>query len=291
MRVAAIVALLLAMIAAPACKCRPQSGQVQSLIPRGTPPSYDQVAAAYNLRIDPLTRLTAPVVVRLKYRDQDGRDQEEQVEGRYSFVRPRKMLLSLGKAGQIMAYLGGNAGKYWWIELGENKRAIVGDHDKADVARLASVGIPVHPLDLIELLGTSALPTHSDRESIQWTADGRHLLVQVPGRIGSRRFTLDPETYRPSRIELIDEQERVVASSDLAKYESVSIRGAGPEAVHPWIATDLHIVADSGFTQAHIEFGKSEIDPSKPKVIEFDLARLLAHYEVERVRDLDAPVR
>jgi len=114
------------------------------------------------------------------------------------------------------------------------------------------------------------------------------LVLTTEARFGSRRLSLNPDDYRPSRIELLDDKGFVVASSDLSKYESVAIRGARPETVHPWIATDLRIVAESGKTQAHIEISSPEITPDRPRPSEFDLQHLLEVCDVKDVRLLDA---
>jgi len=239
--------------------------------------------------VDPLNRLTAAVVLRLDYRDEDGVQHLEQVEGRCEFVRPRQFVLTLRKVSQDIAILGSDPERFWWIELGDRKRALVGEHEKTGAERLAVAGVPVHPLDLIELMGITPLPLQPSVGQVAASPEG--LVVTLPGRIGSRRMIFHSSDYRPSRIELIREDGAVAAAADLSKYAKVAMRGAGPEAIHPWIATDAVIVASGGTTHGHLELATPEIDPSRPRPGVFDLAKWLKAKGVEEVLQLGEPVR
>lgn len=279
-------AALLAAVSIVLCGCRSaQPGALQVDPQRVWPgplPVYEDVARAYNVRVDPLTRLSVAIVLRLSYRDVDGVKHEEQVEGRCDFVRPRQLLLRLDKVGQNIALLGSNQDKFWWIELADHKRALVGEHDKASADRLAEAGVPVHPLDLVELMGFTPIPTGADGGSVSKSESGV-LQVTLPGRIGSRRLLLSPGDFRPFRIELLGEDGKVAATSDLTKYVTVAVRGAGPEVVRPLVASDVVITAQAGATQGHLELSAPELDTSRPKAGAFDLDKWL---EVKGISDI-----
>lgn len=252
----------------------------------GPLPTYDEVARAYNTRVDPLSRLSVAIVLRLSYRDAEGLKHDEQVEGSCHFVRPRQLLLSLDKVGQPIAMLGSNQDQFWWFELANHKRALVGEHDRVSPDRLAAAGVPVHPLDLIELMGFTPLPAGPEVGQVS-KSDAGVLQVTLPGRIGSRRLSLAPGDFRPFRIELLGEDGKVAAASDLSKYAIVAIRGAGPEAVHPFIATDAVIIASDGATRGHLELSAPVIDPSRPKAGAFDLNKWLQLKDITDIVPLD----
>lgn len=285
--VAALIAALLAA-GASGCKCS-QPGAAQSHVWNGAVPSYEEVAKVYNARVEPLTRLHAGLVLRLDYRDQDGAEQHFQVEGAYDFIRPRQASLFLTKGGQSAAILGCDQARFWWIELIDRKRALVGEHDRVNAEQLSAAGVPVHPLDLIELLGITPLPASGGQVR---TSPAGELFVELPGRLGSRRLFLPDREFRPGRIELLAPDGSLAAAADLSKYASVAMAGAGPGVAHPFIATDAVIVAQNGDTKGHLELGAPVIDPSRPKPRVFDLEGRLRANGVEDVRQIaDVPLR
>ena len=94
MKTGVLIAAAVILIAG--CKSEQAGHQV---IQRGPAPTFQEVAAAYNNRVQPLSSLWAAVVLRLKYTDEEGQPHEDQVEGRLSFVSPRNVVLRLDKAG------------------------------------------------------------------------------------------------------------------------------------------------------------------------------------------------
>jgi hypothetical protein len=282
----ALAAGLLAWsVALLASGCRSQP--VVSAGPRGPAPAYEQVAAAYNQRVSSLERLWARTVVRLSFVDGDGNPQSEQVEGHCQYVRPSKVLVSFHKAGQPLAMLGSNEERFWWIELGNNKRAFVGTHAAATPERIATAGLRVHPLDLMELLGLTPLPGSGEGRVVEWSANAMSLVVTIPGKNASRRLFLDPVTFRPSRVESVDAAGKVGALSELSKYQAVAMKAAGPEVIRPWVPTHVRIEADSGATRVIMELSDPQNDPARFKPVAFDLDRLLEANGVQDVRDLD----
>lgn len=265
--------------------CRSQP--VVTVVARGEAPSYEKVAAAYNTRVAPLERLWARTVVRLSFVDGDGKPQTEQVEGHCQYVRPSNVLVSFHKVSQPLAMLGSNEQRFWWIELGGNKRAFVGTHAAATPERIAAAGLRVHPLDLMEMLGLTPLPGSGEGCGVAWSTGGKMLVVTIPGKNANRRLFLDPVTFRPSRVELVDAAGKVGAFSELSKYQVVAMKAAGPEVARPWVPTLVKVEADSGATRVIMELSDPQDDPSRFKPWAFDLDRLLEINSVAEVRDLD----
>jgi hypothetical protein len=280
---AALLSVAMCVVLGAGCK----SQQAQHAMLRGELPTYDKVAEGYNARVTPLERLWARTVVRFTFVDANGKSQTEQVEGHCQYIRPRRTLVSFHKAGHPLAMLGSNEDRFWWIELGEQKRAFVGTHAAATPDRIAAAGLRVHPIDLMELLGLTPLPSAGEGCTVGASADNRHLVVTIPGESSKRRLFLSPATLQPSRIELVDATGRVSAFSQLAKYRAVALKGAPPEVPRPWVATDIRVEADNGATKVIMELSEPQNDPGRFKPAAFDFDRLVEAYGVNEIRDLD----
>lgn len=278
-----VVLALMAIVAATGCRSSLPRSQPYRPAP-GPPPSYAEVAAAYNSRVKGLERLWARTVVRMWFRDQNDVEQNEQVEGNCQYVRPSKVLLNFDKVGETYAMLGSDGARYWWIELFEVKRAYVGEVAKATPQSVARVGVKIHPLDVIELLGLTILPEQGE---VEWRED--KLLVTVPSRFGRARLTLDAAKKWPERIEMLSPAGELLATSELAKFEAVAIKAGLPGADKPWIPTQVRMTADAGRTRVWLDVSDAIIDPSRPRAIAFDLQKLLDVKNVRQVISLDEP--
>lgn len=267
---------------------------------RGKLPQYSTVAEAYNQRVAPLERVWTRGTVRVWYPDEQGEQQVEQLEIHFQFIRPARMLLTLEKATETVAVLGSNETQYWWIELGKEKKAFVGEHARANTARVAELGLPVHPLDLVEVMGITPLPTvwsatsPGEAPHMRWSDDGTSLLVTVLGRNGPRRLWLDPVTYEPSRIELMGRSMKPVVTAELASFEKVEAR---PDPNGPVISGRLptRIMAaidrENEGTKEHVRMrltlGDAEVSGKRPKAGAFNFENLVRSYGVQETIQLD----
>jgi hypothetical protein len=283
-RRALLIGLVGVLLAACAGPPKGQSGPA-----RGPAPNYERVAAAYNRRIAPLGSLWARTVIRIWYPDREGRERSDQVEGYFQFRLPRSINVTLQKVGETGAVLGSNESRYWWIELSKESRvARVGEHAKVTPERIAELGLPVYPLDLVSLLGITPVPEGAAGAGhTGWSADGRYLVVTVrSAESGSRRFLLDPQTYEPAAIEALDTAGRAVLVSELSKYEAVNQIGSGA-GERPRIATEIVASFDGGRTRIRMRLNDPESGGRRPPAAAFDLETLLRSYGVRRVESLD----
>jgi hypothetical protein len=259
----------------------------------GDPPGYAQVAESYNRRVEAMGSLWARAVIRVWFPDREGEERTEQVEGHFSFVRPSKVNLTLNKVNQVVAILGSNDAQYWWIEPARDpKKAYTGSHSKVDPDRVAELGLPVYPLDLIELVGITPLPTDPPASGqgspvVRW-APGGALVVDFPMENGVRRLFLSPETYEPRRIEIADSGGNLVLSSDLTGYAPVAIRSGAPGVSHPRIPGEVLASVNQGRTRVRLRLYDAETGGRRPSPAAFDLDALLNAYPVQETIDLDA---
>lgn len=266
-----------------------------SAIQRGAPPAYSEVAAKYNERVGRMDRLWARTVIRVSYRDKDGAERHDQLEGHLQYLRPDRLLLTFDKVGNTYAALGSNEAKYWWIEKTDGAKAYVGAHGEADPALIKQLGLPVHPLNFIELLGITPLPESAAGDmKVSWSPDGRSLVVVAPGRMAPRRLWLDPDRYVPTRVEILEPDGSVAIGADLgtfAQYQDVKVQ---TPVAHwsPIIPTELEAVQERDHLRVRITLFAPETAGSKPKASAFDLDHLLQTFDVKEVVDLNQqPVR
>lgn len=254
-------------------------------VPTGQPPSYETIRTAYNARVNGLDRLWTRAVVRVDGEDAAGKRLREQAEGHLQIQQPSNLSLSLGKVGKPFLHLGSDAELYWWFDsLDEgNEVGLVGRHELATPYKAGALGLPVHPLDLIELLGITELPEGSRR--VGWSKDRTRAVFTVPARWGSRWVWVNPETYEPERIVLADRDLNTVAEAELTNYEIARITGDATR--QPRVATRV-VIRTPGFN------GFARITMSEPKNrsipgVAFNLDKLRARYKVEQLTDVDDP--
>lgn len=255
----------------------------------GELPTYADLAARYNARLNHLDRLQAPVSVVIETVNEDGDKSRDQLEGNLSVSPPRDVALRLDKAGQNAAYLGSNDRMYWWMALAEKPRWMAaGTHLKARPNDTEEFGLPVHPLEFVELLGVLPLPTAAPAPStnaVTVTSDRRSFVVALPSRWGTRRFTLDPATAQPRRIELLAGDGAVVATADLSRYVPVSIEGNPGASVR--VASNISVTVPESAMRIILVVSEPK-GPLKINPRAFDMVELVKAYNIGRLIDLDA---
>ncbi len=292
LRLGSMVPVLVVGIAALA-GCRAGPGTKGREGPPGPLPSYATIAAAYNGRVAPLDRVWARSVVRVWYPDREGEEQTDQVEGHFQFVRARNLLLTFKKLGETYAALGSNDERYWWIELGEEKVAWVGDHGPGTAERARELGLPVQPIDLIRLLGVLPLPEPGSDPipAVTRSRDGRSVLVTMFPMMGSGassvkgvRYRLDPRTFEPTRIQLLDEAGRVAMEAGLSRFQPVALAGGRTGG---GMATQIDASLDAGTRRMRLWLHDAENSERRPREEAFDLDAVLGSYGVTDVRSID----
>lgn len=249
----------------------------------GPAPAYSDVAVRYNENVAHLSRVWARATVQVVSRDEDGERHKDQGEGHLQIVRPDRLALQLGKLGDTLFYLGSNSDEYWWFDMldQDEKVGLHGRHDSASPATVSEFGVPVHPLDLMEVLGVLPLPESGGE--VSWSEGGRSIDVRAPVRFGERVMTLDADTLRAERVRLLTNDGSVAVDAELTRYKQVEIQGAPSFGL--MIAT-RHIISVPEI-DATITINLYEPTNKEIKEIPFDRARLTKAYRIDRVIDLD----
>lgn len=257
-------------------------------------PAYGEIASAYNARVRRLEALKASADVVLDTVDDKGKPSSHQAEASLQFLRPQKVSLKISKVSNEIFLLGANNEMYWWLDVsGDEKVALTGKVSKATRESGRAFGVPVHPLDFVELLGIVPLPEAmaggappATRGVVRWSADGEYVVVTMAAREGFRRMYLDPKDYTPDRIELLNDVFRPVVTAKHEKYQKVNVVGeAGAGA---WMPTRIAIDVSASQTKLDLTlFNLTNPGVEKIKPMVFDMEGLIRDRGIERVISLD----
>lgn len=286
-----VSALLVAcLIAGLGCQSSPkESGTpIHSAKPLPPLPPVASVVDAQNKRVRGLDTLWARVSLRVDGRLANATLNKEEAEGYLQVVLPNKVAVSINKLGNTYFYLGSNDELYWWFDLSGDKRAYFGRHALATPETVDRFGIPVHPLDLIELMAITPVPAPGQPGSpdkLHWSTDRTLQWYDVAARGATKRVLVDPESLQPVMVELLDKSEKVIVRSELSRYQSFlsrTVPGAKPSVPSRCIIK----VPRQDLT---ITINVNDPDGKKPKPIAFDFIKLNDAYPVTKLIDLDKP--
>lgn len=249
-------------------------------------PTYAEVAGRYNARIKGLEKLRFPAnLVIDSPGEEDGARRTNQVEANVQFVAPRQIALRVDKVSNTLAYLGCDETRYWWLDL-DAKRALVGEHAKATPRSASRFGIPVHPLDLIDLLGVTGLPGAG--ATATWNEDQTLWVVTLPARgkgWGERTIAIDPDTAEPQRIEIFEASGELAASAELSRFVPVAVRGEVLSKAR--IASRFEVEVPATDSTIVVSVSQPENPAERMRAAPFDLPLLLKSYGIKDVVDVD----
>lgn len=282
MRVLAILAALSAAAVSACCSgTRPAESVPTNHAP---PPPYASLASRYNERCARLEKLKAPVTLVIDAPDDKGGRRKDQVEAYLQFVAPSKVSLRVDKVGQTLAVLGSDDTRFWWIDLSEKPVAYVGTHARATPQAAAEFGIPIHPLDLADVLAISPLPME-DRK-VGRMADGT-LMIEMASRApgwGPRRVYIDEPTALPAKVEVRDAGGGLALRAVLSRFVQVEVEDDHFAPARCASRVEIFLVRED--TRITLSVASPE-NPSAMKPKPFDFEALVGAYGVDRTVDLD----
>jgi len=267
-----------------ACASNGTHAEDEPVIPDQPPPSYETAAAEYNERIRYHDRVWARAIVQVRAQPPGEDEKRQQAEGFLQIARPANVALQLGKLGDTLFYLGSDDDRYWWFDLsGDEKVAAIGAHDRAGPHTAGRLGIPVHPLELVGLLGFEPLP---DSGGATLWGPGGSLVIEAPGIWGStRRIETEPETGRTIRSMLVNVSDGILVSAEYDGEQELFVEGA-----NLGVATvpERYIIRVPG-EHAEIRLVLNGAENRDLRAAAFDLEGLLRRFRVDEVIDLDEP--
>lgn len=253
-------------------------------------PTYADIAERYNARAERLDRVWARAVVSVWFTDDKGKQRWEQGEGHFQLIQPSRLALSVGKLGEVFLWIGCDDTRYWVIDAKEADRAYVGRHEFVTREKISSLGLPAAPASLIRLTGATPLPVASPELIYGWSGDGKSVIVEHREDGAIWRYTIDPDNGRPSRIDLLRAEDRVIeATASLEDYAPVTLTGV--PAFFPEIASRISAEQPGSEARMRVSLaglsdgGRSRLEPES-----FDFEYLISALGVQDTVDLDEPV-
>lgn len=255
-------------------------------IERGPAPAYADAAARYSEVVRHYDHLWTPIAFRLRYRDMEkDRLVEDLADGHLQVIAPDRLALRVDKLSETYFYMGSDATRYWWIDV-KGSAAVVGRHDTVTEELIEELGIPVHPLELVELLGVVGMDPDG-YGTTKWSPDGRRLGIVTRGRFGNTLVWVDPTTYMPTSVEVTDSTGRTTLKSELTRPRRIRQDDAADLRVE--IATQVVVNFADGETRLTIRMEDPENRRVRVREAAFQLDSVLHAYRVRDVEDLDAP--
>lgn len=279
---------LSAMLLLAGCAGPGETETSRPVAPRALEPgTKDAIFDAWANRVVGLERLWARVTVVVDTVDAEGEPVREQAEGHLQIVQPRRVALTLGKLGETYLFLGSNDERYWWFDTVDRDRrvAVTGRHAVVTPRKAAALGVPVHPLELIELLGIVA-PTPEDRVAFRaepGPAAGEIALVRdLPA--GRLTWVVDDQRFEPVRVEIADDTGAVVLAAAHEAYGFARVREN--LAARPRVPG--RVIVEVPGIPARVRLALYEPENREIRPVAFDYERLLRAFRIDTVRDLDA---
>jgi hypothetical protein len=275
---------LLVVVVFTATGCPPQPPALQGPA-EADRPTLREAADRFNANIARLDRLWATTVVELRWKEKDGKKRFEQGDGNLVMRLPNDVAFSVGKLGNVMLWAGADAERYWLFDLtGDQRTVFFGRHDKAERGEARDLGLPVRPRDLPQLLAVTPIKVDDARaaEHVGWQ-DGAYV-IDLPTT--HARLYLRPDTYLPTRVELIDVDGKVWLVCRLSKHERVELVKAPPGA---WPRVATRVEADVVGQDAKMTLFLADMtnDPDRIHDRAFDMDTLIKALKVDRQVNLD----
>ncbi|MFG0252638.1 MAG: hypothetical protein ACF8NJ_07200 [Phycisphaerales bacterium JB038] len=275
--------------------------------PRGPapePPPYAELVQRYNERLDVLDRFYCRTVVGLTWEDAEGDRHHEQGEGHLQFKRyeetdiiwkgelrsPARVALDVGKIGNIGYWLGCDAERFWWIDVQEEDTAYVARHANFGQPCCDSAGLPLHPIELINLLALSKLNPGLTATRIEPHPEQPTWSLTRETYFGLERLILDSASLEVQRVELLDPLGEPVVVAELTEYQPVEITGMAPT-IWPRLPRRVIIQQTDGRLQVTLTLSEpfdARKDPRKLSDAAFIFERVARGLGARRIVELDA---
>ncbi|MEM1185822.1 MAG: hypothetical protein AAGI53_12585 [Planctomycetota bacterium] len=241
------------------------------------------IREAWAKRTERLERLWARVTVVVDTVDEEGKPVKEQAEGHLQIEQPRGVSLTLGKLGENYLYLGSNDERYWWIDRVDSDRryAVTGLHELITSRKAEALGVPVHPLELIEFMGIKPLP--EDAEFVPGAEPGTIEVVRSLAT-GSLTWVLDAVTATPNRVVVKAPDGSVSISARHEAYQFARVRD--DLRIRPRVPG--RVVVEVPELSARVRIALYDPENKPIRSVAFDYDRLIRGLKIDQVRDLDA---
>jgi hypothetical protein len=254
--------------------------------------TYEKLAAQYNAAIEPLATLWSRADIDIEWADieDDGDRKYRSESGNGKFIMrrgegPIETAMTVEKLGKIYLWAGSNQTGYYLFDRvdGDNKTLYAGKH--LAIGRGKAFPLPMHPSMVPTLLGLEPLPTSLPEGETLTKIDlyGEQYLLSMP-ELGMRML-IDPETFRPTRVDLTDRKGFSILTAKLAGQLEVEASSALDS---PPLICDKAEVYVAGYeSRFTLDFQSATTSTRRIKDQMFDLEALKKALKPDQVIDLD----
>jgi hypothetical protein len=253
-------------------------------------PTYLSMAALYNKRVAHLNTFWARADLALDHVE-DGKVVRDHAEATIQFRLPREFNFIIQKVSEDYFVLGCDNDRYWWFDRKvKPATVVVGKHVSATREKIAMLGVPVLPLEIVDVLGVSPLPVTGALPQTRWSPLKNWVVFSMPAPNtagGTIEYWLEPRTSDPARIRILDEKQNELIDCRTEKLGLVKVGSRLDEATR--MASKVRISVPERQTVMIIEMNSMENRPLKTSKA-FDLNTLRNAYPSDREIDLDSVV-
>jgi hypothetical protein len=253
-------------------------------------PSYLTMATLYNPRVAHLNPFWARADLALDHVE-DGKLERDHAEATIQFRLPREFNFIIQKVSEDYFILGCDKERYWWFDRkAKPPTVVIGRHASATREKIAMLGVPVLPLEIVDVLGVSPLPVTGVLPTARWSPLKNWVVFSLPAPNtpgGTIEYWLEPRSSDPARIRILDDKKNELIDCRTEKLGLVKVGSRLDEGTR--IASKVRISVPERQTVMILEMNAMEnraLTTSKA----FDLGTLKAAYPSDREIDLDTVV-
>lgn len=263
--------------------------------------TYAELAERYNAAIEPLSTLWSRADIDIAWAEvnEEGDRKVRSESGNGKFIMRRGQVLNdvamtVEKLGKIYLWAGSNQASYYLFDRvdGDNKTLYLGKHAHQQFLNGEPMSdpkpfpLPIHPSSVPRLLGLEPLPggLFPEPETTMDLYRGQYLLNEPERHL---RMLIDPKTFRPTRVDLLDRKGFSVLTAKLSGVLEVEADRSLPSP--PLICEKAEIFVSGYESRFTLKFQSATTSSRKVRDPMFDLEALKKALKPDQVIDLNAP--
>ena len=200
----------------------------------GTPTAWRRIEALQTRRVAALARFSSAGTLTLRWSDEDG-DHLEQADHRLWRIAPQRAAVRISKVGSSLLLAGWN-GERWWVLDETGDRRILRIHGWDGVESRSGADGLLSPPVLVAMLGLAVFPEEMPADFQRAGGRSRFTMSPIAWGRGDDAFVLpgslvveiEEPADGPVRLELRDDEARLVASARLERHLPVETLGQPP---------------------------------------------------------------